>query len=119
VALGVHRMRDQGGDPRARFSLAILFGAGFVVGKAFEYGMKIRQGISPLTDQFFMYYFAFTGIHLLHVLLGLGVLLLMRAASRPPVSEHRSLLIESGGLFWHLVDLLWIVLFALFYVLGG
>ncbi|MBN3788531.1 cytochrome c oxidase subunit 3 [Burkholderia sp. Ac-20353] len=118
VALGVHRLRHQK-SARRQFSIAIAFGAGFVVCKLVEYGTKIHLGITPVTNDFFMYYFAFTGIHLVHVLLGLGILLLMRMAAQPPASTQRLLLIESGGLFWHLVDLLWIVLFALFYLLGG
>ncbi|WP_322083347.1 cytochrome c oxidase subunit 3 [Burkholderia sp. BCC1972] len=118
VALGVHRLRRQS-SARRQFSVAIAFGAAFVVCKLVEYGTKIHRGITPATDDFFMYYFAFTGIHLAHVLLGLGILLLMRKVSQPPASTQHLLLIESGGLFWHLVDLLWIVLFALFYVLGG
>ena len=65
-----------------------------------------------------MLYFAFTSIHLIHVILGLGVLLFMRNASRnPDAASTRMVAIESGASFWHLVDLLWIVLFALFYVL--
>jgi nitric oxide reductase NorE protein len=119
VALSVHRMHSGSPGARDRLGISILLGAGFVVCKVLEYGMKVRQGITPLTNEFFMYYFAFTGIHLVHVLLGLGILMFMRAGSRSPTSPQRRLLIESGGLFWHLVDLLWIVLFALFYVLGG
>ena len=64
-----------------------------------------------------MYYFIFTGIHLVHVFLGLGVLTYMRGVSRratPGPNDLRNL--ESGATFWHLVDLLWIVLFAILYL---
>lgn len=119
VAIGVHRMREQRAGSRNVFGIAIVLGAAFVVCKLVEYSTKVRRGITPLTNEFFTYYFALTGIHLVHVLLGLGVLVLMRAASRTPPPPQRLLLIESGGLLWHLIDLLWIVLFALFYLLGG
>jgi nitric oxide reductase NorE protein len=65
-----------------------------------------------------MFYFMYTGIHLLHVLLGLIVLtLLLLVSRRPSLDAHAVRLVESGGIFWHLVDLLWVVLFALFYLL--
>ena len=65
-----------------------------------------------------MFFFIFTGIHLLHVLVGIGVLLLVRSVSRRPELTRRDFVtMESGATFWHLVDLLWIVLFALFYLL--
>jgi nitric oxide reductase NorE protein len=119
VALGIHRLRDRNQGARLQFGIAIALGIGFVICKLAEYSLKIHQGITPLTNDFFMYYFAFTLIHLVHVLIGLGILMLMRSASAPPVAAQRMLLIESGALFWHVVDLLWIVLFALFYLLGG
>lgn len=119
VALGMHRLREQRPGARRHFGISIALGGGFVVCKLAEYAQKIHRGVTPLTSDFFMYYFTFTAIHLLHVLLGLVVLVLMRASARPPLTAQRFLLIESGGLFWHVVDLLWIVLFALFYLLGG
>lgn len=59
----------------------------------------------------------FTGIHLLHVLIGLAVLSrLMVVIRQPEFGEKQSRLCETGGIFWHMVDLLWVVLFALFYL---
>jgi nitric oxide reductase NorE protein len=64
-----------------------------------------------------MFYFMFTGIHLVHVVAGLIVLAILYMLSRrPSLDQGAVLLIESGGIFWHLVDLLWIILFALFYL---
>lgn len=118
VAMAVHRIRAKREGATALLNLAMVCGLGFVAIKAVEYSEKIRAGINFTTSDFFMLYFAFTGIHLIHVILGLGVLLFMRNASRgPDVASTRMVAIESGASFWHLVDLLWIVLFALFYVL--
>lgn len=65
-----------------------------------------------------MYFFIFTGIHLFHVLIGIGVLFYMRSVSRRPALEGRQIrTLESGATFWHLVDLLWVFLFALLYLL--
>lgn len=118
VAMGVHRARaGRAGAPRL-MTLAIACGLGFVVVKALEYGEKIQAGIGFATSDFFMLYFALTGIHLLHVIIGLGVLLFIRNAAKPSeAGQPRMVAIESGASFWHMVDLLWIVLFALFYVL--
>ncbi|MDB5726681.1 MAG: hypothetical protein JWQ16_3435 [Novosphingobium sp.] len=116
VALGQARLRA--GEPGASrlFGLAMACGGGFVVVKAFEYGEKVSSGVNIASSEFFTLYFAFTGIHLAHVLLGLVVLGLMAAASRAPVDAARGRLFECGAIFWHLVDLLWIVLFALLYL---
>ena len=107
-------------DPRARFFLfgGIALGASFVVVKAFEYSAKIAHGFTLNTNSFSIYYYMFTGIHLVHVLIGLGVLCFTASrfdrAGRMPGGVA---LIDGSGAFWHLIDLLWIVLFALLYLL--
>lgn len=102
----------------AGFSGGALCAIGFGVNKYFEYGDKIRAGFTPATNDFFMYYYVFTGIHFMHVIIGLGVLAYMahyaRAAGDLDGRTIRNL--ESGASFWHVVDLLWIVLFALLYL---
>ncbi|MEM6583682.1 MAG: cytochrome c oxidase subunit 3 [Pseudomonadota bacterium] len=119
VAMGVDKCRGTGRSVASHyFSLAILCGVAFAANKTFEWGDKISAGLSPATNDFYMYFFIFTGIHLFHVLVGIGVLLLVRSVSRRPVLTQRDIAtMESGATFWHLVDLLWIVLFALFYLL--
>lgn len=119
VAKGVESCRQAHGAASSRYiSLGILFGLLFVANKSFEWGLKIANGVTPKTNDFFMYFFSFTGIHLVHVLVGLGVLLVVRNVSRrPELSKKDIRTIESGATFWHLVDLLWIVLFSLFYLL--
>lgn len=126
VATAVERCRisaENGSDPQSRdasryFALAIVTGVLFVANKSFEWGIKIANGITPATNDFFMYFFVFTGIHLFHVLIGLGVLTAIRQVSRRDRLDARSIrTIESGATFWHLVDLLWVVLFALFYLI--
>jgi nitric oxide reductase NorE protein len=100
------------------FTFAMLCGAGFVANKAMEWGTKLQHGITPATNEFFMLFFVFTGIHLLDVLVGIAVLGILRGVSRRSVrGPHDLRTLESGATFWHLVDLLWIVLFALLYLL--
>jgi nitric oxide reductase NorE protein len=97
---------------------ALTCGSAFVVSKAFEWGGKIAAGITLNTNEFYGFYYMFTGIHLLHVLVGMGVLMYLLARSRrdDPGASYVAVM-EGGGAFWHMVDLIWVLLFALFYLL--
>ncbi len=104
----------------ACFGLALMCGAGFIVVKVFEYSEKIAADLTLTTNDFFMLYFSYTGIHLIHVLIGMGVLTTLMLYSRSGAFTAAKMQhLESGASFWHLVDLLWIVLFALLYLVGG
>lgn len=119
VALGTVRVREGRDGADFWLRLALMFGGLFGTIKLFEYWQKVSAGITPLTNDFFMYYFAFTGIHLLHVLIGSGALIYAIGVSRREPSASRTMIVECAAVFWHLVDLLWIILFALFYLAGG
>lgn len=120
VALGVRRVRAARPGAVLLFRCALACGVFFTALKAIEYGEKIGHGITPLTNDFYMYYFAFTGIHLAHVLIGsAGLIYMAVVAARRPASPTRTMIVECGAIFWHLVDLLWIMLFALFYLVGS
>lgn len=94
-----------------------LIGACFVVVKVFEYQQKFAAGIGPSTNEFFMYYFVLTGLHLAHVIIGLAMLaVLARLASKPDPTPMRIGFFEGGACFWHLVDLLWIIIFPLVFL---
>lgn len=120
VATGVRAARlNRPNAPAMMFVSAFFCGLTFLVLKLFEYGEKIDAGFVINTNDFYMYYFVFTGIHAIHVIVGMAVLLYLYSYSKArsgklSLSDTRNL--ESGGIFWHLVDLLWIVLFALLYL---
>ncbi|UXA17250.1 cytochrome c oxidase subunit 3 [Mycobacterium sp. SMC-4] len=98
---------------------AIACGAAFVALKVFEYASLAGAGHGPGENDFYLYYFILTGLHLFHVCLGLGALAFMASqARRSELSPTRTALVESAACFWHLVDLLWIVLFALLYLVS-
>ena len=102
---------------RALFIGAAGCGIGFVVLKVVEWTRLFAEEKSVGTSEYFSYYFMFTGIHLGHVVIGLAVLGRLIAAVKKPALDYKARrLCESGGIFWHMVDLLWIVLFALFYL---
>lgn len=117
LALGLRTFRN-GERAAARRLIAAtgLLGACFVAAKGFEWADKFEHGITVLTDEFYMFYFMFTGIHLIHVLIGLGVLALMYRTAGD-IGEGALTTMESGSAFWHLVDMLWVVLFALLYLM--
>lgn len=104
-----------------RFMCAVIAcGALFVFLKIFEYHEKFSSGLYLTTDEFYMYYFAYTFIHGVHVVVGLGgliFLLLSTKAKKTGFSDRDIINFESGATFWHMVDLIWIILFALLYLL--
>jgi len=118
VAMGLHFCRKGVTDAAAKlFGAAFACGVGFGTVKYFEWGEKIRAGHTLTSNDFFMYYYIFTGIHLLHVVIGMAVLIfLMQKARRGQCAAGDIQIYESGGAYWHMVDLLWIVLFPLLYL---
>ncbi|MBU1171194.1 MAG: cytochrome c oxidase subunit 3 family protein [Proteobacteria bacterium] len=107
------------------FSMAC--GLVFLINKYMEWGHKIHMGIYPNSERlmesspgfniFFGMYYIITGLHGLHVLIGtilLGVSLVMLIKGKITQDSHA--LLENSGLYWHLVDLIWIFVFPLFYL---
>jgi cytochrome c oxidase subunit 3 len=105
-----------------------LLGAGFLGIKAFEYYQKYRAHTVPgagfvsngplsHTQVFFALYFAMTGLHAVHMLIGLGLLLtLLWRSAHDEFSAHYLTPVEMVGLYWHFVDVIWVFLFPLFYL---
>lgn len=91
-------------------------GVMFVLVKAYEWTSKINAGLTFGHNDFYMFYYLLTGIHLFHVLLGLVFLGVVVAELRNP-GKRRAAMVETGATYWHMVDLLWIVIFALLYVM--
>lgn len=90
------------------------FGVLFIAIKAYEWSAELAKGLT-VSNEFFSYYYVLTGVHMMHVTLGLIILGVsvreLRAAKR-----RRVTLVEQGATYWHMVDLLWIVIFGLLYV---
>lgn len=97
---------------------ALFCGLAFGVSKAFEYGGKLHAGITPATNDFYMFYFVLTGFHLLHVTAGSIMLLVFWNKARAGhFGSTRMAVLECGATYWHMVDLLWIILFPLLYLM--
>ena len=108
---------DQAAIPR-NIALGFICGGGFLIVKVFEYAAKFGAGISLSTNTFYMFYISLTFFHFMHVILGMVILAVLWVQARKGVytSAHTNGL-ESGAAYWHMVDLLWIVLFPLVYVM--
>jgi cytochrome c oxidase subunit 3 len=100
----------------------------FLVNKYFEWGAKIQHDIYPGSEflmslskgdmLFFGLYFFMTGLHAIHIIVGVVLLAVTYAKIKNgTVNQGRYSLLENSGLYWHLVDLIWIFLFPLFYLI--
>lgn len=90
-------------------------GALFIVVKLCEWWFAVRGGYTLTKDTFFSFYYMLTGAHLLHVVIGLVILAVVVVHLRIR-SPARTSITEQGATFWHMVDLLWVLIFALLYV---
>jgi cytochrome c oxidase subunit III len=108
--------------------LTLLAALTFLIIKSFEWAAKFEHGLFPGMAHyselpngerlFFFLYFFMTGLHALHVIVG-GIILLfvIRGIKKETVRQDKFMFLENGGLYWHLVDLIWIYLFPLFYLI--
>lgn len=96
----------------------ILCGGGFLVVKMFEYADKFNHGIDLTTNTFYFFYLALTFFHFMHVILGMFILLAIWNKTRKggySAADHHGM--ETGASYWHMVDLVWLILFPLVYVM--
>lgn len=116
MALAVSAAQAGQAPRTARFlGLTFVLGVVFLIVKAIEYGTKIQLGILPSTSLFYASYFTMTGCHALHLIGGLvPVTVVGLRALRGRVDGGK---VELVGLYWHFVDLVWIFLFPLLYLI--
>jgi len=108
--------------------ITIVLALGFMVNKYFEWSAKFHHGIYPGSETllskpsgeivFFGLYYVMTGLHGLHVIIGIVLIaVMMRFTSKEIITSDSYVKLESAGLYWHLVDIIWIFLFPLFYLI--
>ncbi|MCC6346918.1 MAG: cytochrome c oxidase subunit 3 family protein [Nitrospirales bacterium] len=128
IALSIAAVRK--GNRRLSYFLqgaTVLQGLAFLVIKYFEWSDKILRGIYPDSTVlmqksygeivFFSLYYAMTGLHGLHVLIGIFVIsFMMYYTAKGIIGEQNAAMLENTGLYWHFVDIVWIYLFPLFYL---
>jgi nitric oxide reductase NorE protein len=100
------------------FGLTVMCGVAFVVNKGIEYSMLIGEGHGITENLFYGYYYFATLLHLFHLLLGIaGMVIAVRIAKRQFNTSRELKLCEVFSTYWHLVDLLWVILFPLLYLM--
>lgn len=111
---------EAGGFARASryLSFAGVLGATFCALKGVEYHGKLAAGLGPSAGSFFSFYWALTGFHFLHVVLGTAVLLFLavRVRSGAPFAEP-DMSLHTGVVFWHLCDVIWVLVFPMVYLI--
>lgn len=102
--------------PRCRrhLMLALAGGALFLISKGFEYADKIDHGQTLGTNPFFIWYWLLTVFHLMHV--GVGIIILIHLLRRLDRTSPEGF--EAGGVFWHMCDLVWLLLFPALYLIA-
>jgi len=96
--------------------LTMLFGFAFLVSKVLEWASEIEQGFGFTADEFFSFYYFLTAIHFLHLLIGFVVLgIAVHQLSSPARRSQEA--IETCATYWHTIDFLWVLIFALLYVM--
>ena len=133
MALAVYYAQTGKRRPQVMFLVVtLLLGLTFLVIKAFEYADKFRDNLFPgasfhwegagdpdQVQMFYWIYFAMTGLHALHMVIGIGILLyLIYFARKGRYTPEYHSPVEISGLYWHFVDIVWIFLFPLLYLLG-
>lgn len=119
VVRAVETIRHGDNQSCARWLVAAMAcGGGFLVLKLVEFAAKVGAGISMSTNTFYMFYLFLGFFHFMHVVLGMVILgAIALKARREGYSAHDHAGVETGASYWHMVDLVWIVLFPLIYVL--
>jgi len=106
----------------------MLVGIIFLINKYFEWSLKFEHGLYPGSETlvelgkgevlFFGLYFFMTGLHALHIIIGLGFIgFVFNYVIKEKITHDNYALLENAGLYWHLVDIIWIFLFPLFYLI--
>lgn len=117
-AVAAIRADDRLGSERWLWG-ASLMAVAFLIVKSVEYSHHLEQGISLSTNTFYMFYLSLTFFHFMHVILGLVILFALAVKTRAGAYSAQGCSgVESGASYWHMVDLVWLILFPLVYVMG-
>lgn len=102
---------------KTQLLLTLLAGLLFIILKSVEYSHKIGQGLTLGSNTFFDFYWMLTGFHLIHVLTGMVILLWWMYTAHKRTRETALSHLETGAAFWHLCDLIWLLLFPVLYLI--
>ena len=95
-----------------------VLGATFIAGQIYEFTVFVREGLGFTTSRFSSAFYTLTGFHGIHVTIGIIMLVsLVLLSLRGKIPEHRAETVEIVGLYWHFVDVVWVVIFAVVYLI--
>ena len=118
MALAVHKFKENNLTKSSfYFKLTMLGGLLFLILKSVEYYHKIESGITVDTNTFFAFYWLLTGFHVLHVLMGLVILIWTNNGLMKKNSDTEVVDVEACAAFWHMCDLIWLLLFPVLYLI--
>ncbi|NCP46594.1 MAG: nitric oxide reductase [Flavobacteriales bacterium] len=119
MANSLHQLKNNDNKKSARsVKIAIFFGIVFLIIKSTEFYGKINHGIGFTENTFFTFYWLMTGFHYIHVLFGVGLLAYVQyAISKNKYKSTNTFDVESSATYWHLCDLIWILIFPVLYLL--
>jgi nitric oxide reductase NorE protein len=118
MASGVQEFKENNREKCSfYFKLAMLGGVLFIVVKSIEYYHKIEAGISLETNMFFNFYWLLTAFHLIHVVVGLVILVWTNKGMNKKNSDTTIEDVEACAAFWHMCDLIWLLLFPVLYLI--
>ena len=118
TSMNEQNVKDANTQAAKYLLFALMLGISFLFVKALEFYHIFSMGISLSTNKFFMFYIMLTGFHFMHVMLGSFILFVLYKKTKSigySFGDYRG--IETGASYWHMVDLLWIVLFPLVYII--
>jgi cytochrome c oxidase subunit 3 len=130
VAMAIHMLKENKIKNAILFILSTIgFALMFLIVKSFEWSEKFHHGLYPnaavLMNKpkgeilYFGLYYLMTGLHAIHVTVGIGVLsIVLLMVKRGRITPGHPIVLENAGLYWHLVDVIWIFLFPLFYLIS-
>ena len=116
MAVTVHQYKEHNVKKALHFiRLTMLGGFLFLVVKGFEYYLKIETGHTIGSNSFFIFYWLLTGFHVIHVLVGLVILVFTQQGLKKEETSIED--IEASAAFWHICDLIWLLLFPVLYLI--
>lgn len=114
-AVLAHKAAEEGNGPKAAklLGLTTLGGLGFLIVKSIEWTTEISHGYTITANGFWSFYYTAAGLHGMHVIAGMVIMMIIAYDARQNKELQR---VETIGLYWHFVDLVWIFLFPLLYI---
>ena len=113
IAQGLHLFKKESySKANKQFNFGLFLGSIFIIIKSIEYCYKLNSGFTIGSNNFFTFYWLLTGFHLIHVIVGIIIILFLKNNLSLKKLED----VEAGTAFWHMCDLIWLLLYPILYL---